>query len=377
MNAALSAATPDNPVWLRRVDGHAGIANAAALKLAGITRDTPEPAGGDIIRDERGELTGVLVDNAADLVEKIIPLAADSAAMILKAQELCLAAGLTGVHDAGIPPAEVEVYRKLADGGALKIRVYAMIAGDAAEQYFREHGLHFSEHFTVRSAKLYADGAAGLRGAWMLAPYSDHPTDEDGRPHVGLNVVSPEILRRAAEDGLRQGYQVCTHAIGDRANREVLDAYAAALAGSPRADHRFRIEHAQVLAAGDVPRFAELGVVAAMQPTHCTSDMRWIDERIGAERSVGAYAWASLLRTGVHVAGGSDFPVESHNPFLGIYAAVTRQNADGEPAGGWHAGERLTRGSLTGVHAGRGVRGIRGEAEGLARGGQAGGLRSH
>ncbi len=350
VHAALSAATPDNPVWLRRVDGHAGIANAAALKLAGITRQTAEPAGGKIIRDERGEPTGVLVDNAADLVGKLVPAAADSAAMILKAQELCIAAGLTGVHDAGVAPAEVEVYRKLADDGALKIRVYAMMAGDAAPEYFRAHGLYFSERLTVRSAKFYADGALGSRGAWLLAPYSDRPVDEAGRPYAGLSVVAPEALRAAAEDGLRQGYQVCTHAIGDRANRVTLDAYAAALGGaaaalggSPAADHRFRIEHGQVLAAEDVPRFAALGVIAAMQPTHCTSDMRWVDERIGAERSAGAYAWASLVRTGVHLAGGSDFPVESHNPFLGIYAAVTRQDAAGDPPGGWHAAERLTR----------------------------------
>jgi predicted amidohydrolase YtcJ len=354
-NTALSAATPDNPVWLRRVDGHAGIANAAALKLAGITRDTPAPPGGDIIHDEHGELTGVLVDNATELVEKLIPTPADSAALILKAQQLCLAAGLTGVHDAGIPPAEVGVYRKLADQGALKIRVYAMIAGDAAETYFREHGLYFSDRLTVRSAKLYADGALGSRGAWLLAPYSDRPVDQDGRPYVGLNVMPPDVLRRVAADGLKQAYQVCTHAIGDRANREVLDAYAAALAvapipasagkpaGEPPTNHRFRIEHAQVLSPADVPRFAELGVIASMQPTHCTSDMRWVDERIGAERSAGAYAWASILRTGAHLAGGSDFPVESHNPFLGIHAAITRQNAEGDPSAGWHPAERLTR----------------------------------
>lgn len=348
-HAALSAATPDNPVWLRRVDVHAGIANAAALKLAGITSATPEPPGGDIVLDEQGEPTGLLVDKATELIENLIPAATDSAAMILKAQELCLAVGLTGVHDAGIQPPEVDIYRKLAEQGALKIRVYAMIAGAAAPQYFREHGLYTSERLTVRSAKFYADGALGSRGAWLLAPYSDRPTDEEGRPYVGLNVVSPEELRRAAEDALRQGYQVCTHAIGDRANREVLNAYEvirqsgnSSSQGASR-DHRFRIEHAQILAPQDLPRFAELGVIAAMQPTHCTSDMRWIDERIGSQRSAGAYAWASLLRSGVHLAGGSDFPVESHNPFLGLYAACTRQNAAGEPAGGWHASERLTR----------------------------------
>jgi hypothetical protein len=156
-------------------------------------------------------------------------------------------------------------------------------------------------------------------------------------------VMSPDFIRTIAANGLRQGYQVCTHAIGDRANREVLDAYAAALQQNPQKDHRFRIEHAQMLSPEDIPRFAELGVIPSMQPTHCTSDMRWVDARIGSRRAAGAYAWASLLRTGVRIPAGSDFPVESHNPFLGIYAAVTRQNADGKPAGGWRPEERMTR----------------------------------
>ena len=346
-HAALSAATPDNPVWLRRVDVHAGIANAAALKLAGITSATPEPPGGDIVLDEQGEPTGLLVDKATELIENLIPAATDSAAMILKAQELCLAVGLTGVHDAGIQLAEVDIYRKLAEQGALKIRVYAMIAGAAAPQYFREHGLYTSERLTVRSAKFYADGALGSRGAWLLAPYSDRPTDEEGRPYVGLNVISPEELRRAAEDALRQGYQVCAHAIGDRANREVLNAYEvirqsgnSSSQGASR-DHRFRIEHAQILAPQDLPRFAELGVIAAMQPTHCTSDMRWIDERIGSQRSAGAYAWASLCAP-AYTWRGQRFPG-------GVAQSVPRPirrlhaKCRGRAGGGWHASERLTR----------------------------------
>jgi hypothetical protein len=342
-HAALSAVSPDNPVWLTRVDGHAGLANAAALKLAGIQRDTPAPPGGAILKDEHAEPTGVFIDNAMDLIAGHIDQAGtDPAALILKAQEMCLAVGLTGVHDAGISPAEVEVYQKLADSGQLKLRVYAMIAGRYAAEYFAARGLLIGDRLTVQAAKVYADGALGSRGAWLLAPYADRPTDDAGQPYVGL-AVEPELIRTLAEDGLRRGYQVCTHAIGDRGNRETLDAYAAALRQSPHKDHRFRIEHAQVLALEDIPRFAELGVLPAMQPTHCTSDMRWVEARIGPQRAAGAYAWAKLRRTGVPIPGGSDFPVESHNPLLGIYAAVTRQTTAGQPPGGWHREERMTR----------------------------------
>ncbi|MFQ5807546.1 MAG: amidohydrolase, partial [Phycisphaerae bacterium] len=175
-------------------------------------------------------------------------------------------------------------------------------------------------------------------------PYSDRPLDSNGKAYVGLSVMKPEFIRTVAEDGLRQGYQVCTHAIGDRANRETLNAYAVALSRRPTENHRFRIEHAQLLAPEDIPRFQRLGVIPSMQPAHCTSDMRWAGARVGPQRARGAYAWASLLRTGVPIAGGSDFTVESHNPFLGIYAAITRQNADGQPPGGWHPEQRMTRG---------------------------------
>jgi predicted amidohydrolase YtcJ len=342
-HAALSAATPDNPVWLTRVDGHAGLANAAAMKLAGITRDTPAPPGGEILKDEHGAPTGVFVDNAMELITRHIdPSDTDPAALILKAQEMCLAVGLTGVHDAGVTPAEIEVYQKLAATRQLKLRVYAMVAGPYALEYFAAHTPLIGDRLTVRAAKVYADGALGSRGAWLLAPYADRPTDDRGQPYVGL-AVAPELVRTLAADGLRRGYQVCTHAIGDRANRETLDAYAAALHETPRADHRFRIEHAQVLSLEDIPRFAELGVLPAMQPTHCTSDMRWAEARIGPERAAGAYAWARLRRTGVPIPGGSDFPVESPNPFLGIYAAVTRQDTSGQPPGGWHPEQRMTR----------------------------------
>jgi predicted amidohydrolase YtcJ len=201
---------------------------------------------------------------------------------------------------------------------------------------------------SVRAAKLYMDGAMGSRGAWLIAPYADRPLDQYGQPYAGLAVSDPGLIEAVAKHGLEKGYQVCTHAIGDRANREVLDAYERAWRAfrpSEEAEpgQRFRVEHAQLLAPSDIMRFAQLGVIASMQPTHCTSDMRWVEARVGPERANGAYAWKSLLVSGAHLAFGSDFPVESQNPFLGIYAAVTRQDAEGNPAGGWMPQEKLSR----------------------------------
>ncbi len=358
----LSGATPDNPVWLRRVDGHAGLANGKAMEAAGVTKDTQSPAGGEIIRDAAGNPTGVFVDAAMSLITRAVPASAAGGTeeLILKAQEMCLAAGLTGVHDAGISPAQIEVYQRLAGSGRLKLRVYAMVSGHAAMKWFEENQPIIGERFTCRAAKLVIDGAMGSRGAWMLEPYADRPTTNDGKPYTGLAVSQPDFIEAVSRHGLEKGYQVCTHAIGDRGNRETLDAFERAgiraweqwlthlegddpLSKDFRHGFRFRIEHAQLLSADDIPRFAALGVIPSMQPTHCTSDMRWVDARVGPERAKGAYAWASLLKTGVRIAGGSDFPVESHNPFLGLYAAVTRQNVQGEPTGGWMPHERMTR----------------------------------
>ncbi len=347
-HAALSAVSPLNPVWLTRVDGHAGIANAAALKACNISRTTIAPAGGEIIHDAGGEPTGVLIDNAMNLVSEARAALGGAVRptgtreLLLAAQEACLKYGLTGVHDAGISPLDVETYRRLDAEHALHLRVYAMVASPYAITYFTANPPQTGEHLTVRAAKVIADGAMGSRGALMLDPYSDRPTGNDGRPYVGLAVTSVATLRGICEDAVKRNYQVCTHAIGDRANRETLDTYEAALKGVA-ADRRFRVEHAQLLAPDDIPRFAKLGVIASMQPTHCTSDMRWVDERVGPERAKGAYAWASMLKSGARIAGGSDFPVESQNPFLGIYAAVTRQNLEGQPPEGWHAEQRMTR----------------------------------
>jgi predicted amidohydrolase YtcJ len=344
----LSEASPNNPVWLRRVDGHAGLANAAAMRMAGITRATPNPPGGEILRDPDGEPTGVLVDNAMSLVESVIEDDSfTTEAAILKAQEMCLAAGLTGVHDMAISPDDIGVYKRLASDGRLKLRVYGMIRGRYAIEWFSANKPIIGDRFTMRGTKVYMDGAMGSRGAWLKAPYADRPTDDRGRPYTGLALIPLIRLREIADNAWPLGYQMTVHAIGDRGNAEVLDAFRSA-AGSIPADARanfrgFRIEHVQMLDLADVPLMASLGVIASMQPTHCTSDMRWVEDRIGMDRAEGSYAWATLLRAGVPVAFGSDFPVEPESPFFGLHAAITRENRDSIPEGGWRSEERVTR----------------------------------
>ncbi len=346
----LSEAVPDHPVWLSRVDGHAGLANDRAMRAADISGSTPSPAGGEVLLDQLGEPTGVFVDAAMSLIGRHIPsgLTGSAEESILKAQEMCLAVGLTAVHDAGVSPEDIAVYRKLEAEGRLKIRIYAMLHGRDAPEYFETYGPYDNFKLSIYAAKTYMDGAMGSRGAWLLEPYTDRPTDPDGNPYTGLPAQTSADIEALAVHAFNHAYQLNTHAIGDRAVREVLDAYERALESTkdtrpPQTIPRHRIEHAQLLHPDDIPRFAKLGVVASMQPTHATSDMRWVDARVGTDRAEGAYAWASLLKSGAHLALGSDFPVESHNPFLGIFAAVTRQNPDGIPAGGWHPEQRLTR----------------------------------
>jgi len=340
----LDRAVADRPAWMHRVDGHAAWANAAALRIAGITRDTPDPPGGRIERDAQGDPSGVFVDAAMALVERHVPAPteAEAARMLDAALAEMARVGLTGVHDPGIDAGTYALYRRYADEHKLTARIYAMI-GDVGDDFdtiaangpLTGYGDGFLD---VRAVKLYADGALGSRGAALLAPYSDD------RANTGLLFHAPAEMTAMIDKAVGKGYQVCIHAIGDRANREVLDAFASVYAKRPDARAlRNRIEHAQVVAPADIPRFKALDLVASMQPTHATSDMNMAEDRVGRERLRGAYAWRTFLKQGTRIAGGSDFPVESANPFFGLYSAVTRQDHDGHPPHGWHAEQAMTR----------------------------------
>lgn len=338
----LDAVAPDRPVWLRRVDGHAGWANSEAMRRAGFDRSARAPADGQIFRDRDGEPTGVVVDGAMGLIAHAIPGPSKETTerLILDAQRIVLDAGLTSVHDAGVSPREVESYRDLDRAGKLKVRVYGMAhPTDGAEAAFVSKAPvdpGKDARFQLRAIKLFIDGAMGSRGGLLFRPYSDDPG------HSGLTLFDPERLRDVTAEALRHGWQVCTHAIGDKGNALVLDAYAAARkAVSGAADTRLRIEHAQVVRKEDVDRFRELGVVASMQPSHAVDDMRWADARLGPGRVDGAYAWRWFRDAGVPLAFGSDTPVAVVSPFYGLYCAVTRQDANGRPPGGWHPDQKL------------------------------------
>jgi len=346
---ALTRAFPNNPVVLTRIDGHALLANARAMQLAGVTEATPDPSGGRIIRTATRAPAGVFVDNAESLITRAIPAAtrADKRKAILGAIAEANRWGLTGVHDAGEDAETVSVFEELARAGNYNLRNYVMLsdpgepgsAGAQRNPYIQRgpQSALYDGHLWIRAIKLYADGALGSRGAALLAPYSDEPSNS------GLLVSRPEHIRAWADLALPRGWQVNVHAIGDRGNRIVLDAFDSALRKFPKADHRFRIEHAQVLSPTDIPRFARLGVIPSMQATHQTSDMRWAQDRVGPERIRGAYAWRSLLNTGVIVPNGTDFPVEEVNPLLTFHAAVTRQDPTNWPAAGWFPEQKMTR----------------------------------
>ncbi len=357
--------SPDNPVVLGRSDGHAIVANSLALKLAGVDRHTPNPTGGEILRDpQTGEATGMLIDNAMTLVRRLVPppTAADIAHALTIGAERELSLGWTGIQNAGHSLEEAEILRHLIADGKIKIRLYDTLSGpgpstmagesgttrpgrgSAAEDLFAT-GLLIGEsdgRYTRRGVKLYIDGSLGARGAALLAPYADRPDTS------GLLMQKEEDLLPFLEAALRKGIQVQTHAIGDRGNRMMLDLYEKAFAAVPPAERamaapRWRIEHAQIINPADIPRFAKLGVIASMQPSHAIGDLYFAPKRLGSARLDGAYAWQSMLKAGAVVVTGSDAPVERGEPMIEFYAAVARRSLDGFANDDWHLEQRLTR----------------------------------
>ena len=341
----LSTAVPNHPVALTRIDGHALFANARAMQIAGITKETPDPVGGRIIRDPNGEATGVFIDNAMSLIRRAIPneTRAETREGIKLAMRQMNRFGLTSMHDAGAGCDNIRLYEEMARANELTARNYVMIAGGSntcLDEMFKlgprdnVDGRHF---VAVRAIKLSADGALGSRGAKLIEPYSDEPTQS------GLELIPPQRIKDVAVRALQNGFQLNVHAIGDGANRSALDAFEAALREVPKPNHRFRIEHAQILHPNEIPRVTRLGVIPSMQAVHQTSDMYWAENRVGSTRILGAYAWRSLLDQGVIIAGGSDFPVESADPLQSFHAAVTREDANGWPTGGWQPQQKMTR----------------------------------
>ncbi len=340
---ALSRAVPNHPVYLVRVDGHAALVNTTAMRLAGVTAASADTRGGRLERNPDKSPTGVLIDDAMSYVGSKIPPA--SAADIRTSMRAAIGEankwGLTSVHDAGVSQGEIGIYDEMAKSGDYPLRHYIMVQPDdssLAASFRRgpQRGLH-NGRLWITAIKAYADGALGSRGAALLEPYSDDPHAN------GLIRIAPERLQDVATRALRNGFQLNTHAIGDRANRMVLDAYEKAIATVPSGDHRFRIEHAQIIHSEDIPRFSQLGVIPAMQASHQTSDMYWAGNRLGQSRLLGSYAWRSLLNTGIVIPNGSDFPVEMVNPLISFHAAFSRQDAKNWPVGGWLPQEAMTR----------------------------------
>lgn len=336
----IDAVVADRPVWLRRVDGHAGWANSRAMEIAGITDDTPDPVGGRIVRDGNGKATGMFIDKAMALVAShIAPPDKDDIREIYRAAFNGLVPyGMTGVHDAGVNITEAEVLVSMADDSELGLRVYAMLrgAGENLDAIGKPLKRYADDMLEIRSVKLYSDGALGSRGAAMIEPYSDDPENR------GLPFFTQQELTSQARKAHDMGFQVGIHAIGDLGNRMALNTFEEIQGGKP-SSLRHRIEHSQIIALDDIPRFAELGVIAAVQATHATSDMNMAEDRVGPQRIRGGYAWRRLLDAGAVLANGSDFPVELANPWHGLYAAVTRKSRTGQPQGGWYADQALTR----------------------------------
>jgi len=341
---SLDAAAPNNPVILRGMHGHATWANTTALAAAGVDRQTADPLGGRILRDASGEATGILIENAQALVQAKVP--ASSAApleeRISKSVQLALSYGFTGAHDMGTSLEAIQAYKSLIAANKFPFRINAyprvVNAGELLDRILAAGRYEDPTlRLQVRGVKVSIDGALGARGAALIAPYSDDPAT------AGVIRVPSDQLYAITEKSLKAGFTLAIHAIGDRGNQMALDAIEQALKRVPVKDHRIRIEHAQVLQPADVPRFAELGVIASWQWVHATLDMPWAEKRIGAERMATAYAWRTLLASGARMVGGSDEGARTFSPFIGIHAAVTRQDAKGSPRGGWYPAQRLTR----------------------------------
>ncbi|MCG8372407.1 MAG: amidohydrolase [Balneolales bacterium] len=339
----LDGVVEDRPVWLSRVDGHAAWGNSLAMQLGGISKDTPDPQGGKILRDNRGNATGIFIDAAEGYIQSVVPEMTETeyALALEKALEQMAKMGITSVHDAGVGVDAWNLYKNFADNGKMSTRIYAMIsgAGETFDQLSQNGPIksYANDLLALRSVKLYSDGALGSRGAALLAPYSDDPGNS------GLLFVEQDEMNAMVSKVTGKGFQANIHAIGDAGNRQVLDAIEFAQNEYGDQGLRNRIEHAQIVSLEDIPRFKELNVIASMQPTHATSDKNMAITRVGLVRILGGYAWQKFLQQGTVVAAGSDFPVEHSNPFYGLYAAVTRTDHDGNPTGGWYPEESLTR----------------------------------
>lgn len=345
----LDKVSPVNPVLLQRADGHAMVVNSAALNAAGITKNTKPPFGGDILKGKNGEPTGMLIDHAMALVESLMPKLTDARkeAAYIKASEVYAAYGWTGMHSMSADARDIPLLERLSDEGKLKIRVYNAVdmkGADALLDYIRKNGPKYSKNgrITTRAIKLYIDGALGSRGAALLAPYDD---DLD---NTGLFLVKKQEIMPIFERALQDGIQVSTHAIGDRANRTMLDWYEEAFKAVPESERkiakpRWRNEHSQILALSDIPRYHALGVIASMQPSHAIGDLFFAQKRIGKDRLAGGYAWHSLLESGAIIAGGSDAPVERGDPRIEFYAAVARKSLKGYRDDSWYPNEKVSR----------------------------------
>jgi predicted amidohydrolase YtcJ len=335
----LSEAIPDNPVFVRRADGHAGFANAKAMDMMKVSKSTMPPEGGEIINDKDGNPTGIFVDLAQSLIK--VPRLTDSQkhqALELGIQE-CLINGITMIDDAGVSLATINMYKEYAEQGKLDMRIYAMAGGLVTMRAVGKPIVDQSAFLSVRTVKLSADGALGSRGAALFEDY------EDDAGNSGFFTTPPESIYTAARYALENGWQVATHAIGDRANRMMLDMYEKAMNEFPHVkDHRFRDEHTQILDEADISRFAKLGVIASMQGIHATSDLPWAPDRLGTKRTEeGGYVWQKLLKEGVKIINGTDAPVEHVSPIASFYASVTRQSPDGSPKGGMYPNQRMSR----------------------------------